>query len=187
MEAYEQISRAVESILENESLTADLDDDAAKALNDWGISCVKQIAQSIAGLNNVEVEKIMSSQLRAIRRLMRSVNKWIGNWQDTDAEGHTGRLSKVLEQAAIIYGESFSQPHDDKCGDLLKHLDTMDDPAQMIANLRQFLTDPSYSLSGGEQWLKRKEQQLEKEEQQLNRRKRLQKSAKLLSRLRSRR
>ena len=155
-ELEQRINRAIESILGNESLTADLDDDAAKALNDWGIACVDRIAQSITGLNNVEAEKIMSARLRAIRRLMRSVNKWIGNWQETDAEGHVRRLSKVLEQAAIIYGESFSQPNDEKRrGAFFKHLESMDDPAQMIADLRRFLTDPSYSLSGGERWLKR--------------------------------
>jgi uncharacterized membrane-anchored protein YjiN (DUF445 family) len=156
MEALEErINRAIESILENESLTADLDDDAAKALNDWGITCVNRIAQSITRLDNVEAEKIMSSRLRAVRRLMRSVNKWIGNWQETDAEGHARRLSKVLEQAALIYGERLAQPDDDRCGALLKHLDSMDDPAQMIADLRRFLTDPSFSPSGGKRWLKR--------------------------------
>jgi hypothetical protein len=156
MEEFEQrINRAIESVLENESLTADLDDDAAKTLLDWGIACVNQIAQSITGLDTIEAEKIMSSQLRAIRRLMRSVNKWIGNWQETDAKGHTRRLGKILEQSAIIYGESFSQPNDERCDAFLKHLESMDDSAQMIADLRQFLTDPSYSLSEGERWLKR--------------------------------
>lgn len=156
MEALEErINRAIESILENESLTADLDDDAAKVLNDWGIACVNRIAQSITGLNNVEAEKIMSARLRAIRRLMRSVNKWIGNWQETDPEGHARRLSKVLEQVAVIYDERFSQPDDDRCGAFLKHLDSMDDPAQMIVDLRRFLTEPSPSPSGGERWLKR--------------------------------
>ncbi len=187
MEAYEQISRAVESLLENESLTSELDDDAAKALNDWGIDCVKQLAPSIASANSIEMEKIMSSQLRAIRRLMRSVNKWIGNWQETDTEGHTRRLSKVLEQAEIVYGKSFAQPTNDKQGDFLQHLDGMDDPAQMIADLRRFLADPSSSLSGGEEWPERRAQQLESEKEQLKKRKRQQRFARLLSRRRSER
>jgi len=35
-----------ESILENESLTADLDDAAAKVLIDWGVACAEIIAHS---------------------------------------------------------------------------------------------------------------------------------------------
>jgi uncharacterized membrane-anchored protein YjiN (DUF445 family) len=154
-ELEERINRAVEGILGNESLTADLDDDAAKVLIEWGMTCVNQIAQSVTRLDAAEAEKIMSSRLRAIRRLMRSVNKWIGNWEETDANGHTKRLSKVLEQAAIIYGERLSQQDEDRCGTLLKHLDSMEDPAQMIADLRRFLTDPSFSPPGGERWSKK--------------------------------
>jgi len=40
----QRASRAAESILEDESLTSDLDDVAAKVLLDWGLACAKAIA-----------------------------------------------------------------------------------------------------------------------------------------------
>ena len=43
-EIQQRIQRAAESILENEALSADLDDDAAKLLLDWGVKRAEQIA-----------------------------------------------------------------------------------------------------------------------------------------------
>jgi hypothetical protein len=91
--------RAAERILENESLTADLDDDAAQVLLDWGVRCAEQIARDTVGLSGDLVEEAMYPRLRALRRLMRAVNRWAIKRQPMDAE----TLAKMLEQAAIIY------------------------------------------------------------------------------------
>ena len=75
--------RAVESLLENESLTSSLDDAAAQVLLKWGTDCAKLIVSSTAGLDAASAEDAMYPRMRALRRLMRRVNKWAarrGRW-----------------------------------------------------------------------------------------------------------
>ena len=145
-----RVNRAVEGILENEALTADLDDDAAKVLLDWGIACAKMIAQSAAGLNDVEAEQATSPRLRATRRLMRLVNRWVPKRQQMDAEGSATLLIEIIEQAAIIY-KDFTPPGNDRRDTFLRlHFEL--DPLQMIAGLRQLLensSDTSLANQGG--------------------------------------
>ena len=96
------INHAVENILENESLTTDLDDAAAEALLDWGVACAKMIAQSTVGLNKIEAEDVMLPRLRATRRLMRLMNRWGSKRLQMDVESNAALLTKVIEQAVII-------------------------------------------------------------------------------------
>lgn len=139
-ELTRRINRAAESILENERLTADLDDAAAKVLLDWGVTCAIMVAQSTAGLNDLEAEKVMSPRFRAVRRLMRSVNKWIAKRREMDAEGSATLLTKIIEQAAIIYGEDFTPPDDNQRNALLRqYVELTDNPSQIIATLRELL------------------------------------------------
>ena len=72
-----RISRVAESLMENERLTADLDDEAAQQLLSWGISCAKTIMQSTAGLDDEAAEKATYPRMRATRRLMRETNRWV--------------------------------------------------------------------------------------------------------------
>jgi hypothetical protein len=94
-----RMQRAAERILENESLTADLDDEAAQVLLDWGVRCAEQIARDTVGLSGDSVEEAMYPRLRALRRLMRSVNRWAVKCQPMDEE----TLAKMLDHAAIVY------------------------------------------------------------------------------------
>jgi hypothetical protein len=144
-----RISRVTQSILENESLTADLDDTAAKELLDWGITCAKKIAQDTVGLNDAEAEETMSPRLRATRRLMRSVNSWVAKQGKMDAEASTTSLTKIIEQATIIYGEDFTPPDSERQAAFLRQ--QTDNPQQMIASLRELLENPGdTSITQGE-------------------------------------
>jgi hypothetical protein len=143
-ELAQRASRAAESILENESLTADLDDAAANVLLDWGVACAKTIAQSTAGLDSAQAEEAMVPRLRAIRQLMRSVNNWIANRQGMDAEANATSLNKIIEQATLTYGESFRPPDQDRRDAFLKQLlESTGTPQQLIADLRGLLESPS--------------------------------------------
>lgn len=150
-ELTQRVNRVVESILENERLTADLDDEAAKALLDWGITCAEMIVHSTAGLNDSEAEEVMSPRLRATRRLMRRVNKWVANRPEMDAEANAVSLTGIIEQAAIIYGEDFMPPNDDQRDAFLRqHLAGPSLP--MIVNLRKLVEgsgDNSTTSLGG--------------------------------------
>lgn len=143
-ELAQRIDRATESILGNESLTADLDDTAAKELLDWGLACARMIAQDTARLNNIEAEEAMSPRLRATRQLMRSVNGWVARQGEMDAEVSSTSLAEIIGQAAVIYGEGFTPPDNERRAAFLRQqVESADNPQQMVANLRKLLEKPS--------------------------------------------
>lgn len=137
-------SRAVESILENERLTSNLDDDSAKALLDWGTACAKTAAQSTEQLTDVEADQVLSTKLRAIRRLMRSINRWIGKQQEGTAEDPTKTLDRIIEQAPVIYGEGLPSPGEELRDDVSKLLvESAVSPSLMITRLRGLIESPA--------------------------------------------
>jgi hypothetical protein len=141
-----RIDRVAQSILENESLTSELDDAAAQELLDWGLNWAKTIVLHTANLDEIEAEAAMSPQLRANRRLMRTVNKWIAK---TDIEDSVRSLTKIIEQVATIYGEDFIPPDGDQCVAFARQqIELMDTPQQMVTNLREWLeTSSSISIT----------------------------------------
>jgi hypothetical protein len=140
----QRVSRVAENILDNERLTADLDDSAAKELLDWGLAAAKQIAQGTADMDDDDqAEEAMYPRLRATRNMMRAVNAWVINEREGDMEGSTRALDRIFEQASIIYGRAFTPPSAEQ-RDAFIHTqaNTVDNPPQMIANLRQLIERP---------------------------------------------
>ncbi len=139
-ELERRVQSAVESILGNESLTADLDDPAAKALLDWGIACAERIAGRTAGLNDEQAEEIIYRGLRATRRLMRLVQRWASHQTGMD----TALLDQILEQAAIIYPD-FTPPSTHR---RVMFLYQIPDPAlQRITQIRELVQGSSDTAS----------------------------------------
>jgi hypothetical protein len=93
----ERIQRAAESILENEALTADLDDEAAKELLDWGIACARKIASETADLDDEAAEEAMYQPMRSLRKMLRAANKWAADPQAGNLKRITKQAKKVLE------------------------------------------------------------------------------------------
>jgi hypothetical protein len=146
-------NRVAQSILDNERLTADLDDDDAQALLDWGVSCAKLIASSTADLDNTEAQEMMHPRLRATRRLMRHVNRWIADARTMDKQSASELLSQIIEQAAIVYGEGFVPLGNDRRESFLRlHLEFAENPQQLILALRELLENPVETppANGGE-------------------------------------
>jgi len=139
-ELERRTQHAVESILGNESLTADLDDPAAQALLDWGITCAERIAGRTAGLNDEQAEEIIYPGMRATRRLMRLVQRWASHQTGMD----TALLDQILEQAAIIYPD-FTPPSTHRRVMFLYQIP--DSPLQRIAQIREFVQGPSDTAS----------------------------------------
>ena len=139
-----RISRVAESILENERLTSDLDDSAAKELLDWGLNVARQIVQGTASEDDDEAaEQAMYPRLRATRRMMRAVNRWIANQQKGDTEGRDKAFNNILEQASVIYGRPFTAMDDDQRATVSRvQLEYASDPPQMIAHLRELFERP---------------------------------------------
>ena len=109
-EVTKRINHAAESILENERLTAGLDDKSAQTVIDWGLACAKAIMTNTVGLDDEEAEALTYPQLRATRRLMRSVSKWVVNLAEGDVEAAQNSFQKIINQAKTIYGNEIELP-----------------------------------------------------------------------------
>lgn len=74
---------AVERLSEDESLTADLIDDAAKLLLEWGLKMAEMTVQQAKGLSLEEID----ARLAELRRTMRRINREVGQVKpDAQAE-----------------------------------------------------------------------------------------------------
>ena len=144
----QRINRAAESILENEGLTSNLDDEAAQALISWGVTCARMVARSTAGLDDTEAEDATSQRLRATRRLMRGVNRWIPKRLYKDAESNATSLAEILDQSAIVYGADFTAL-DGEWQQAFMNRNLEASPAQLIANLRASIEDIVTDSGGG--------------------------------------
>ncbi len=148
----ERVRRAAESILENERLTADLDDRAARVLLDWGIDCAELIARSTLGLSDLGAAEIMSPRLRATRRMMRSVNRWVAEREEMDADGAGALLAGIAEQTAIIHGEGLPPlTRAQQEGFLGRSLALIGRPSEMIAELRMLIERPEHDRPADEE------------------------------------
>ena len=138
-----RVRRVSESFLDNERLTADLDDLAAKALLDWGLKLGSRIAQGTADVEDDEqADEAMYPRLRATRRMMRDVNLWITSAQQGDREGSGEALNQIIEQAQVIYGQTFTPPSDEQRTRFMQaQSEFLDNPPRLIANLRDLFTD----------------------------------------------
>jgi hypothetical protein len=122
------LDSALQSVLENESLTADLDDDAAKVLLDWGMARVRLIHR--LAVDATDIEGYISEQMRSTRKLMRAVNHWTAARAEKDDAGHADALGEILAHAGVT--ASLEQ----QTAFLAAHL--ADPPPEFITNLRKF-------------------------------------------------
>lgn len=129
----QRTQHAAERVLENESLTSNLDDDAARVLLDWGVRCAEQIARDTFGLSDELAEEAMYPRMRALRRLLRAVNRWAPMRQPMDVE----TLNKLLAQAAIVY-KGYTLPGSMRQAIFLRQGLT-DSTTESIAQLRAFI------------------------------------------------
>ena len=86
------VRKAVERILEDESLTSGLEDAVAKVLIDWGIAEVEHRGQLAAQVSDVDAQQVVDRAVDRVRRVMKQVAK------AADAQGITAPadLSKML-------------------------------------------------------------------------------------------
>jgi hypothetical protein len=100
-----RVSKVAESILENEALTSNLDDNAADLFLNWAIAKGEMIARSTIGLDDFLAEEVMYPRLKALRRIARYIGQWvIGSGDPREL------VEKIIEQARLLYGEDFVEP-----------------------------------------------------------------------------
>jgi hypothetical protein len=84
---------ATERLLEDETLTADLVDDAAKLLLDWGLEMAKRAVQQANGLPSEEIDL----RLTELRRTMKQINREVGQ---VEPEAQAEQLQTLLSEPA---------------------------------------------------------------------------------------
>jgi len=123
-------NQAASSILENERLTADLNDSDADMLLQWGLTLAEKIVLDSQSLDDEQAEEAMYTPMKAVRKMMRAVNKWIFS-------GNSKYLETILKQARIIYGETAVIPTIDSLSNI-----------QTIPTLRQVIENKPTPSSG---------------------------------------
>lgn len=137
-------TRVVESLLENERLTDELDDEAAQLLLDWGMAYAKAIVQSTSGLDDEAAEEAMYPRLRALRRTMRTISRWAVKQPEWDSERNADSLAKIIEQIPTIYGEGYTPPTPQQSDTFLQQqAEFAGNPTRLITNLRKWLETAS--------------------------------------------
>jgi hypothetical protein len=135
-----RIARAAESILDNEALTSDLDDDAADLFLKWALGRVEEVARSTSSLGEEDAEEAMAIRLKAIRQIARYVNTW--------GDDPQAALENIILQAKTLYGEAFSPPIEtNKTAFIEAHRDS--EPVHLVAGLQELLQVES--LESGEE------------------------------------
>ena len=140
MDIAQRTSRAVESLIENEALTTSLDDQAAKVLLQWGIDCAKHIVQGTEGMTDEEAETAMYGRMRALRRMLRRIDRWMPGRRGAGVDVNALFLSQVVRLAATVYGQE-AQPVQGKQNEAFLRSSLADDPGQVIQVLRQLVVN----------------------------------------------
>lgn len=145
MEAYlsKRIDLATQSILDNEKLTDGLDDAAADVLINWGIAGVKHIIRRTAGMDDLQAEEAMYAAMRALRRMMRAITRWVSRYEMLGPELSQASLQEIVDYAVIIYGAGYNPPGLDQIRKFLEDTPALVDAARTIADVRRLAENRS--------------------------------------------
>lgn len=135
---------AVEGLLENESLTAGLTDQTAQHVLDWGLTLTQEIVRGTAGLDEQAAQEATYAQLKATRRLLRDASHFLVALAQGQAAELPPLLNTLVAYAAEILGPDWAPPLPEERQAFLLRVGALgDEPAQVVAELRHFLTDPA--------------------------------------------
>lgn len=99
-----RVARAAESILENEALTAELDDPAAQAVLAWGEEAARRAALSTADLEDNQAEQELALRLQAVRQMLRAVTRLTSLPADSKATDFEPPLQQFTRLYSQLYG-----------------------------------------------------------------------------------
>lgn len=102
--AEDRQQRVAENILGNERLTADLDDEAAEVLLNWGLDWAMSTVLQTVAMEEEQAQFFLSPRLKALSRLLRQVNIWIRDQDKDSAEEQKESLAKIYHQAMEAQG-----------------------------------------------------------------------------------
>lgn len=134
----DRIQRVIDSFMENESLTDELEDAPARLLLDWAMSCARQIVQGTGNLHEEAADEAMAPRLKTLRQMVRSVSRLASS--PSPEQDITVELNRFYELAGKVYGRSIAPSVADQ-----KELLAGDrsEPLELIARLRARIEERS--------------------------------------------
>jgi hypothetical protein len=108
----DRIRQAAEQILDDESLTGELQDQEAQVLLDWGIAQSRRLCEQTLEMDDAEAEEYLSTVLPNLRFAIRRTNKLLGSMARIDAGMIADGLTGIFESCALIPGLSSAPPDD---------------------------------------------------------------------------
>lgn len=102
MTIEERARQAAEQLLDDEGLTAEMQDAEAQTLLDWGIAFSRRLSEHTFGMDDISAEEYLSAALPNLRRVIRRINKLIGSLSQADIELSVSRLAGIFESAAQV-------------------------------------------------------------------------------------
>lgn len=131
-----------ESILENEALTGDLDDIAAKPLLHWATACAQRIGDSAVALDEAAFEIETYPRMRALRKMMKTITRWLADPKALPPEEAAEQLEKIITEAETVYGAQFRRPAPDAIERFLQ-ASAFQPAAMSVHQLRQMFEPPA--------------------------------------------
>lgn len=122
----------LDSLLENEALTADLEDDSADALLNWGMDHVRLIHRMAT--EQPAPEEFVATQMKSTRKWMRAVNRWVPARAEKDAAENAAALEEILTLAGV------NASAEQQTAFLKEHLAAS--PVEFITQLSKFSENP---------------------------------------------
>ena len=89
----QQIRAEQQRLYEIPNLTDEMDDDPAQALLEWGSSQIPKLASD---------EKQLENRAKRLRRLMQTINQFMGNYRRMDRERMAHELESVYDAASDV-------------------------------------------------------------------------------------
>ena len=133
-----RLNRVMSAMSGNESIAASLQDDAAGELLAWGHSMAKHIVEETTGIDDETAEDKMAPRLRAVRLMLRSMGRWVGDAATLDDEARRALWDRASEQARILFGETFEFP---SMQEVVEQLPEGADALQTITWLKSYIEE----------------------------------------------
>ncbi len=100
----QRISQAAESIMGDASLTGDITDEEASLLLNWGAAFASRVAGQTVSMDDANATAYLDGALRNLRRVIRRINKLVGEAGDLPPDDQAGYLQGIFEAAVQVPG-----------------------------------------------------------------------------------
>lgn len=132
----ERAQRAAEQLLEDESLTDEMNDAEATSLIEWGVAISRRLCEQTAKMADDEAEVYLYPALKSLRRTIRQINDLFGSLPDEPPDVVLEILEQILETASEIPGLVVQPPEDMGFASRLVRMQT---PGDALATILAYL------------------------------------------------